>query len=358
VAARFDHHVLGLHIAMNDVLAMSGLQPARHTDPDCRHFGDGQRRAREELAQADPIDQLHRDVEHFIDFADLVYRSDIRMDDGSGGPRFAKEARTASRLTFASLVEHLDRHGAAQSRILRPIDDAHAATTDLALDDESANPRADRMPVRVLGIGIRVLRNHAEEARRVARIGSGHRPSSRSSVVGSLAPLRRAAHACTLSCPMRPPGGILPVTLSGHVPLPSPKPWTHAARVRDSAPTPAAAAATPRRCAGETYSRAVSRCATWSPGVTWRMGTAGPGASAPGSAPEGRRRGAARPGSCRLLLPERVSFWEDDNVQLRDRTLVGGANAESLLRRASAPPPGGRKRPPSAMGAAPRRGGA
>ena len=85
------------------------------------------------LAQRFPYEELHRDEQRTILFADLVDLADIRMIDAGGGSRFAPEALPRCFVVHPRR-HHFQSHAALQPLVARCVDDAHPAFPDLARD--------------------------------------------------------------------------------------------------------------------------------------------------------------------------------------------------------------------------------
>ena len=99
----------------------------------------------EQARQLAPLDELHRHVDDVPGVADVVDGDDVRMAEAAGRPRLLVEAL----LVLFALggigrdVDRLDRHRAVQHRIRGPVDDAHRAAPELALQ---------RVPAEALGL--------------------------------------------------------------------------------------------------------------------------------------------------------------------------------------------------------------
>ena len=127
-----DHDVAGLEIAMNDALGVR-LDQRRH---DLR--GIQQRRFHRERSAFQPCRQrfaLHQ-FHHQVVRPNVVERADVRVVQRGNRARLALE--TGAEL----LVSDLDGDGAAQSRVDRPKDLAHAAFAELAFDAVWTQARA------------------------------------------------------------------------------------------------------------------------------------------------------------------------------------------------------------------------
>ena len=94
------------------------------------------------LGQAHALDVFHGDEVGVVALADVVDGDDVGVREPAGRTEFQPEALFelgALALVF-DLVDPdlLDRHGAADQRILRQVDGPHAATAEDALDLEAS----------------------------------------------------------------------------------------------------------------------------------------------------------------------------------------------------------------------------
>ena len=80
----------------------------------------------------------HDEIELAVGLARPVDRHDVRVVDQRRQPRLALEALAERRVGGAIGGDQLQRDGAAQVELGRPVDDAHAAATRDRFDAESA----------------------------------------------------------------------------------------------------------------------------------------------------------------------------------------------------------------------------
>jgi hypothetical protein len=66
--------------------------------------------------------------------SDIVNRADMRMIEGRGGAGLALEPFDRTRIPRQFLGEEFQRDGTSQARVFGPVDDAHAALTQLFQD--------------------------------------------------------------------------------------------------------------------------------------------------------------------------------------------------------------------------------
>ncbi|MBB4662046.1 hypothetical protein BDZ31_001619 [Conexibacter arvalis] len=91
----------------------------------------------QEPSQVAARQPAHDDVQLAVALAGVVDRHDVRMVEGSGGPRLLLEALAEAGIAGQLGREQLERDAAAERLLLGEIDDAHAAATDCP-DDPAA----------------------------------------------------------------------------------------------------------------------------------------------------------------------------------------------------------------------------
>ena len=90
-------------------------------------------RLRHHVGQRLAVDQLHGHVGPAVDLADVVHDHDVGVRQPAGGARLAQEARAVLLVLAQRGVQELDRHVAADARVVRPVHRGHAAAAE-ALD--------------------------------------------------------------------------------------------------------------------------------------------------------------------------------------------------------------------------------
>ena len=85
-------------------------------------------------AQRVALQQLLDDIRRAVVLADVVDRGDVGVIQDAGGPRLLLEAAQASGVLRERRRQHLDRDLAAEPRILRAVDLAHAPGADRVED--------------------------------------------------------------------------------------------------------------------------------------------------------------------------------------------------------------------------------
>ena len=100
------------------------------------------------VLQRGAFQQLHGDEVLVALAADVVDRADVRMVEGGSGPRFALETLQRLRVAGDLRRQELEGHKAAQARVLRLVDDAHAAAAQLLQYLIMRNRSSDHPPPR------------------------------------------------------------------------------------------------------------------------------------------------------------------------------------------------------------------
>ncbi len=120
---------------MHDARAVCLGQSVRELGPEVEHFREGQGPGAEPPPQRLALDALHHDVVRARPvggFADVVDVDDVRVVEGGGGARLPFEPR--QQLGIGARAQDLDGYGAAEPRVARAVDLAHAAGSQ-AVDD-------------------------------------------------------------------------------------------------------------------------------------------------------------------------------------------------------------------------------
>ena len=129
-----EQDVLGLHVAVNDPLAMGVVQrigrlagePERPAERDAP-LGD------EQVAQGAAFDVRGDVIKEAVRLARVVQRQQVGMMEPRGHLDLAQKALGAEHLG-EPLLQHLERDRAVVPEVAREVDDGHTAVAHLALD--------------------------------------------------------------------------------------------------------------------------------------------------------------------------------------------------------------------------------
>ncbi len=128
-----DEHILGLHVAVQHAGVMGPLQRPADLDPDRDGLSPRQATTSEPLGQRPAGQELHRDVGPPVGrVARGVDRHDVRMArQGAHRQAFALEPGPGPRVV-EHVGEHLQRHGAVELDLQRPVHHTEPAASDLS----------------------------------------------------------------------------------------------------------------------------------------------------------------------------------------------------------------------------------
>ena len=164
-----DHDVARLHVAVRDAGCVRRRERRRDVGAEARAVRGVALRDAQVLADAErPLDdervvaellaqvvedraevaarhEVHRERERAVDFAERVHRHDRRMAQACSGRGFAAEPLDVARAQREARRKHLQRDAATQRRLMREVDDAHAAAAEFVLDHELAELAARRL---------------------------------------------------------------------------------------------------------------------------------------------------------------------------------------------------------------------
>jgi hypothetical protein len=135
MAARSDHQVRRLDVAVGDPFSMRLVERLGDLDGEVEDLGERKRLSGDLRVERGPLDVLHGDEGvALLRLADLVDHADVRMGKRRGGVRFLEETTLPGRVAREVPGEELDRHRTAERRVLGEIDVTHAARTELPHD--------------------------------------------------------------------------------------------------------------------------------------------------------------------------------------------------------------------------------
>ena len=135
LAARVQHDVARLDVAVDHALRVSGLERATHVHRDVRGaIGHDAPAAGQELGERPAFHVLHDDEVHAVVRARVEDRHDVLVGDPRRRLRLATEALDELVVLGEARREELDRHLAAQDGVVTEEDLGHAASSELVLD--------------------------------------------------------------------------------------------------------------------------------------------------------------------------------------------------------------------------------
>jgi hypothetical protein len=135
-AVRRDLEVRGLEIAMDDALALGGLEPLGDLEKERERLGDRKSAAGDAIGERLAFDQLHRQKADSVVGLGAVERGDVLMVERRQNARLALEAGEPFGVVRDVVGEDLDRDLAAEPGVARAIDLTHAAGAETAGDLE------------------------------------------------------------------------------------------------------------------------------------------------------------------------------------------------------------------------------
>jgi hypothetical protein len=91
-------HVLGLQVAVDDAALVRGRETSRHLRRMVDGLPPGQVATVQVFAQRFPLEPLRDDVRHALMRAHVVHGQEVRVAEGSRGPRLLLEAAQAIRI--------------------------------------------------------------------------------------------------------------------------------------------------------------------------------------------------------------------------------------------------------------------
>ena len=133
-----DQHVLGLHVAVHELVCVGALE----RPPDLDRVGDGlvDRQAAEAadaLLERLALDVLEDDVRGAVVLAGVDHGDDVRVVELGDGPGLAPEALELVGVARDVAVHHLDRDPTLERRVERAVHARHPARAHLFLEPEA-----------------------------------------------------------------------------------------------------------------------------------------------------------------------------------------------------------------------------
>ncbi len=133
----------GFDVAMHDPLGVRCVQAVGNLDADFKELGNFQRLAADAVLQRLAFEQFHGDEGAAFVFADVVNGADVGMIEQGSGARFAAEALDGLRVLGNIVGEKFQCDAAAQARVFRFVNDAHATAAQFFQDGIVGNGLTD-----------------------------------------------------------------------------------------------------------------------------------------------------------------------------------------------------------------------
>ena len=141
-----QENIRGLDVPVNNPFHVRCFQSVGNLDRHVQNFRDHHRLGGDPVLQRLALQQLHGDKWPTLEFANVVNRADIRMVQRGSRARFAPEPLNRLRVLGNVVGKKLQRHVAAQARILGLIDHAHSPTAQffqhVVVGDSAASNRS------------------------------------------------------------------------------------------------------------------------------------------------------------------------------------------------------------------------
>ena len=130
-----DHHVRRLHVAVDHLARVRGVERARDLLEDRERLVRVVRAALlDQLLEVGALHVAHRDVDEALVVAGVVDRDDVRVVDRGDRLRLADEALAEVGAAAELGRERLQRRLALEQQVLGLVDEAHAAAPEQAGD--------------------------------------------------------------------------------------------------------------------------------------------------------------------------------------------------------------------------------
>ena len=143
-AARREHDVARLQVAMNDPLRMRSGERLGDLDGRAQGLRERHRPFAQPRRQRFTFEILHDEEVEPVLVTHLVDRTDAWMRQSRDGAGLVRETRPATRIGCGVRREHLDGDVAIESRVAGPVDLAHPPCADKTLDVENPEPHPAR----------------------------------------------------------------------------------------------------------------------------------------------------------------------------------------------------------------------
>ena len=158
LATLAQHHVARLDVAMEDALAVRGVEAGG--DPDREPERGLPRQRLDQAVEALSGHELVGDVRPLLYLADLVHADHIGVRELRDGARLDEEAPARRRRRIGG-GDELQRDEAIQRRVAAEIDMPHAALAEHAIDDELVEGGRGTTPLARAFLGRNCCRGHS-----------------------------------------------------------------------------------------------------------------------------------------------------------------------------------------------------
>ena len=142
----------GLDVAVDDPLGVGRVEPVDDLDGQVQQPLHPHRAALDEVLERLALEQLHDDERLALVLPDLVNRADVGVVERGRRAGLAKEAVERGAVAGGLGRQELQGDGPAEDAVVGPVDDAHAAATELLDDPVVRNFPADHDASREGGI--------------------------------------------------------------------------------------------------------------------------------------------------------------------------------------------------------------
>ena len=141
-----DQDVRRLDVAVHEAAGVRGVEGVGDARHDARRAPGGNPLGRlgDQVLEARPLDEAHRDEELTVVVAGAVDRDDVGVLQARGGEGLAHEQLAQAGVARALGRDQLERDGASELGVEGPVDDAHAADSGQRLDGVPGDDRARR----------------------------------------------------------------------------------------------------------------------------------------------------------------------------------------------------------------------
>ena len=129
-----DDDVARFQVAVNDAGVVRGPDGVRDLEREFDGVPDRQPAARNQVAERQPVHELHDDEVRAFVRRDVIHRDDVRVVERRGGTGLAEEPFPAVRVRRVPRGQELDRDEPLQAGVARLVDDAHAPFAQLFED--------------------------------------------------------------------------------------------------------------------------------------------------------------------------------------------------------------------------------